>query len=154
MSRYDEILHLDRPQQHHPRMPLGQRANIFSPFDALRGFSFAVMTQEQERQLEEKPTLSADAEELLERKLQLLAPGDPLTVRYFQKEKQIGEYELGTIQTENTSFNAVDMDRGLLILSTRELPLSALLDLKSWVFQSLEEGDTWTDCRKEDPSDM
>ena len=32
----------------HPAMDPGKRAKLFSSFDALRGFSFAVLTREQE----------------------------------------------------------------------------------------------------------
>ena len=32
----------------HPAMDSGKRAKIFSPFDALRGFNFAVLTRRQE----------------------------------------------------------------------------------------------------------
>ena len=31
----------------HPQMPAGRRAKIFAPFDALRGFSAAIMAEEQ-----------------------------------------------------------------------------------------------------------
>lgn len=39
-EKYGDILFLDRPEpsRKHPRMALGNRAKIFSPFAALRGF--------------------------------------------------------------------------------------------------------------------
>ena len=49
-SKYREALRRGRPEHgpydefslRHPKMPLGQRAKIFSPFDALAGFSEAI----------------------------------------------------------------------------------------------------------------
>ncbi len=48
--KYKDIIHRERPQHalcdafsaRHPKMPLGRRAKIFSPFSALRGFEEAV----------------------------------------------------------------------------------------------------------------
>ncbi|MDO4990059.1 MAG: hypothetical protein Q4E45_06090 [Eubacteriales bacterium] len=48
--KYKDIIHRERPQHalcdefsvRHPKMQLGQRAKIFSPFSALRGFEEAI----------------------------------------------------------------------------------------------------------------
>ena len=39
-SKYGKILHASRPEppHNHPRMPMSNRAKIFSPFAALRGY--------------------------------------------------------------------------------------------------------------------
>lgn len=39
-SKYGKILHASRPEppRNHPRMPMSNRAKIFSPFAALRGY--------------------------------------------------------------------------------------------------------------------
>lgn len=37
-SKYADIIDMPRPELHHPRMDILNRAKIFAPFDALRGF--------------------------------------------------------------------------------------------------------------------
>jgi hypothetical protein len=54
----------------HPPMPLSKRAKIFSPFDALKGFSEAVSSKEV--QYVSRVELDADAEADLSRKLEIL----------------------------------------------------------------------------------
>lgn len=54
----------------HPSMDPGRRAKIFAPFDALRGFHFAIMTKEV--RYVDKPELSREEERELNRRLTLL----------------------------------------------------------------------------------
>ena len=52
--KYREVFILGKPVHvpsddfslRHPAMDPGKRAKIFAPFDALRGFNFAIMTQQ------------------------------------------------------------------------------------------------------------
>ncbi len=60
MSRYDDILHLERPKSKRPRMDLLNRAKLFSPFSALRGFDIAVLMKEKEKALMTRAELSDD----------------------------------------------------------------------------------------------
>lgn len=48
---YLDILTASRPTSRRPRMSMENRAKIFAPFDALRGFDLALMAKEQEWQL-------------------------------------------------------------------------------------------------------
>ena len=48
MGKYDDIIRRERPESKHPKMDLGNRANIFAPFSALRGFDIAVLTKAKE----------------------------------------------------------------------------------------------------------
>ena len=56
MFRYQQAFDRGRPRhrdgdafsQRHPAMDLGRRAKIFAPFDALRGFSAAIIALEKE----------------------------------------------------------------------------------------------------------
>lgn len=51
MSQYNDILHKERPVSNRPKMDLGNRAKIFAPFSALRGFDVAVLTKQKEKTL-------------------------------------------------------------------------------------------------------
>ena len=37
MNDYTDIIHMERPLSSHPKMDLGNRAKLFSSFDALSG---------------------------------------------------------------------------------------------------------------------
>ena len=76
--RYRQVAARGRPHHHryddfrirHPEMKLEKRAKIFSPFDALKGFSEAVA--EKEVQYVARRVLAEEEQEELDRKLQLL----------------------------------------------------------------------------------
>ena len=60
----------DRFSIRHPKMDAGKRAKIFAPFDALRGFSFAITRKDVP--YEEKPELCPEDLRELNRRLALL----------------------------------------------------------------------------------
>lgn len=51
MDDYADIINMERPLSSHPKMDLGNRAKLFSSFDALRGFDLALLAKQAERQL-------------------------------------------------------------------------------------------------------
>lgn len=42
MGKYDDIIHLQRPASAYPSMPVADRAKIFMPFAALKGYEEAI----------------------------------------------------------------------------------------------------------------
>ncbi|MBR1757693.1 MAG: hypothetical protein IJ744_03050 [Lachnospiraceae bacterium] len=54
----------------HPKMDVGKRAKIFAPFDALRGFDFAILSKNV--MYEERMQLEAEDVEELNRRLRIL----------------------------------------------------------------------------------
>lgn len=42
MGKYDDIINMDRPQSKRPRMSVADRAKIFMPFAALKGYEAAI----------------------------------------------------------------------------------------------------------------
>ena len=137
-GEYDDILHAHRPEPLHARQTVDNRAKQFMPFDALRGFSLAILTQEARRELLPRVELTADAQERLERKLALLQPGDRVTARFFRPEGVIGGAELGNYLTETATVLAVDGETRTLELTAGVVPLGDLLDLQGEVFDLLE----------------
>ena len=111
-------------------MDLDTRANIFTAFDALRGFSLAVLTEEKRRQLLTRPSLSADAAEELDYKLRLLQPGEEVEITRFHKERTIGEYELGTVRTEQAVFLGADPITQTLETDTAIFALGDILEIE------------------------
>lgn len=76
--KYAEVMRRGKPQHErfdpfsikHPRMDYGKRAKIFAPFDALRGFNFAISRKE--IIYVDKPELSREDEAELSRRLDIL----------------------------------------------------------------------------------
>lgn len=48
-NKYDDIIHLPRPESKHPHMSNSDRAKIFSPFAALKGHIEAIHEKETPR---------------------------------------------------------------------------------------------------------
>nr|MBQ4458682.1 YolD-like family protein [Clostridia bacterium] len=63
-------------------MPLSQRAKLFQPFAALRGFEELI--REQENAYDEMPELSDDQYEDLNYAVSSIRIGDDVTVKYFR----------------------------------------------------------------------
>ena len=113
---YSDIINMERPEPIRPKMDLGNRAKLFSSFDALRGFDLALLTKQVERELTTRIALMDDAQELLNRKLRMVRPGDQVTVTYFQLAKVIGGQEVGAYVTESGEVEEVDPETGTLFL--------------------------------------
>lgn len=62
MGKYDDIIHLSRPESAHPKMRRQDRAKLFAPFAALSGHEEAVRAREQAHRLQtEMAERSGDA---------------------------------------------------------------------------------------------
>lgn len=131
---YDDILYIKRPPLKHPKMPVENRAKSYAPFDALRGFSLAILTKQAERQMVTRITLSGDAQEQLDRKLHMIGPGDRVAVTYFRLERVIADLELGTYITETGEVEDIDTFAGILFLSNACIPIQEIIELESGVF--------------------
>lgn len=130
MTDYRDILHMNRPASTRPKMDLSNRAKIFAPFDALRGFNFATMATEAEKALLPKVELSEDLQNELDRKLRQLRTGETVTVSYFTQERQIGNLDLGYYRSETGQVQGIDEYGGALILSDASIPLVDIRDLQ------------------------
>ena len=63
IAAYQDILHCSRPVSKRPKMSVENRAKLFTPFAALRGFDIEILTTEQDRLLVPQVLLSADQQE-------------------------------------------------------------------------------------------
>ena len=139
MRDYSDIINKERPPSSHPKMDLGNRAKIFQPFDALRGFDLALLTKQVEQQLAVRCTLSEDAQELLDHKLHMAQAGAKATVTYFHLEKMIGDLEVGQYLTETGEIEEVDLQENAIILSTAYIPITDIVELE---ISGLHTGET------------
>lgn len=103
-EKYKDILLLSRPEpsRKYPRMPLGSRAKIFSPFAALRGFDEELLEESTRTRRVPKAGLSEQEQADLSAKLAQLTRGSAVTVRYFYPDRlhpedpPVGEYRTVT----------------------------------------------------------
>ena len=92
---YADILHLSRPEPpvKHPRMALSNRAKIFSPFAALRGFDDEISSEGASKLLVKKVELSDEKKDALSDKLLQVKKGMKVVVRYFVRTTEnTGKY--------------------------------------------------------------
>lgn len=90
-GKYDDIIGLPHPtSSKHPRMPISERAAIFSPFAALSGHSAALA--ETARLTDQKIELDEDTKAELDRKqavlLEHIGEQPEVTVTWFQSDER------------------------------------------------------------------
>ena len=129
MNDYTDIIHMERPLSSHPKMDLGNRAKLFSSFDALRGFDLALLAKQAERQLTVRRDLLDDAQEELDHKLHILQAGMRVSITYFRMEKTIGDMEVGTYITETGVVEEINAQENAIILPTAFIPISDIAEL-------------------------
>ena len=136
---YQDIIHLSRPFSNHPKMAIANRAKLFTPFAALRGFDIEILTQEQDRLLMPQISLASDREEEIYRVLNGLHQGDWTTVTYFVPVKHIAQQLLGEYTVVSGEVKRVDDVEQLLVLEGASVPFG---NIHSLVVQGLEGVDS------------
>ena len=94
-QKYADILRLSRPEPpaKHPRMSITNRAKIFSPFAALRGFDDEISNEGASKLLVKKVEISDEEKNTLSDKLLQVKKGMKVVVRYFVRTpKNTGKY--------------------------------------------------------------
>ena len=84
-SKYGKILHASRPEPpyNHPRMPMSNRAKIFSPFAALRGYEDEIASEGRDHLKGNRIELSEEGKQALNQKISQLRKGQKVTIKYF-----------------------------------------------------------------------
>ena len=88
-QKYADILPLSRPcpSAAHPRMPVLNRAKIFSPFAALRGYEEEIADENRIKSLLPKRELSDEDKAALSARLLRLRKGMRVRVQYFRADE-------------------------------------------------------------------
>lgn len=121
-AKYADILHLSRPEPsfRHPRMTLSNRAKIFSPFAALRGYEEEIAEEKWKQTRVTKKLLSEDeAAELSDRLIQV-KKGMVVTIRYFKEDAEhpafppLGIYDTitGKVEKIDAIFRQISINDG------------------------------------------
>lgn len=133
-GKYDDILHLPHPtSSKHPRMPLSDRAAIFSPFAALSGHGAAIA--ETARVTEQKMDLDEDTKAELDRRQAILmehiGERPEIFVTWFQPDsrKEGGAY----LTTAGQLKRLDEVQRVLILTDGTKIPLDEVVGLESEV---------------------
>lgn len=129
MGAYQDILYASRPVPYRPRMPRANRAKLFAPYDALKGFEETVHTQE--TVYEARRALSEYAQEGLDRALRLVERGETVTLVWFQPKQDDPDSGLGQYLTATDTVTGLNRELRLLYLGRRKIPLFEILSLRS-----------------------
>ena len=128
---YDDIIELPHPTSaKHPRMPIRDRAAIFSPFAALSGHGAAI--RETARLTEALAEVAEDEAAALDRQLRLLEerirerPWVVLTCFQPDQRKAGGAYVevQGRVKRIDAAAGAITLENG------REIPVNYILEIK------------------------
>ena len=135
---YDDIINLPHPtSKRHPRMPIRDRAAIFSPFAALSGHGAAIA--ETARLTEQKIELDEDTKAVLDLKQQILADKidewPEVSVVWFRpdEKKDGGQY----ITTTGYLKKIDNIERVLRLADGTTIPLDNVLELRSDCFHGI-----------------
>ena len=100
-------------------MTNGERAKIFAPYAALKGFGDYIYEQEQE--IAERVVLSEDAQEDLNWRLQQLRIGDTATVTYYLNRRYVDA--TGAVRK-------INMDERYIRIGGIDIPLKDILSVE------------------------
>ena len=139
LAAYQDILYCSRPVSRHPKMSIENRAKLFTPFSALRGFDIEILTQEQDRLLAPQISLASDREEEIYRVLNGLHQGDWATVTYFVPVKHIAQQLLGEYTVVSGEVKRVDDVEQLLVLEGYPIPFG---NIHALTVQGMEGADS------------
>lgn len=139
MSRsYDDIINLPHPTSpKHPRMPISDRAAIFSPFAALTGHAAAI--QETARLTDQRMELDEDTRAELDRKQKILmdhiADQPEVTITWFcpDEKKSGGAYVVSMGRLKKVD----DVAGTLKLVDETTIPLNEIVDLQCNLFRGL-----------------
>lgn len=93
-SKYGKILHASRPEppHNHPRMPMSNRAKIFSPFAALRGYEDEIASEGRDHLKGNRIELSEEGKQALNQKISQLRKGQEITIAVDTINKELRIY--------------------------------------------------------------
>ena len=136
MNSYQDIRHMTRPVPSRPRMPRQNRAKLFAPYQALKGFSETAHAKDTVyvRRLE----LSEYAQERIDRKLRRLRRWDTVTVTWFRLKPGGKDPDTGRYITATGTVEHIDPVFRVLLLGGQRIPMEDIADLRG---ERLDEWD-------------
>ena len=129
-AAYRDMIHLSRPISRHPKMSVENRAKLFTPFSALRGFDIEILTKERGRLLVSRVMLGPDQQELIRHRLTDLRSGQRVTVTYFRLVKELEGISLGEYVTQTGKVRRVDVFYQVLVVDSGVVAFEDIRELE------------------------
>lgn len=132
-QKYADILPLSRPEPIKPRMTTLNRAKIFSPFAALRGYDEEISDQDRVQRLIAKAELSDEDKGRLSDRLLQVKKGMAITVQYFHANTvyaPLGTYETltGTVSRIDPVYREIEIRTGTTTALEKSPPVTISFD--------------------------
>ena len=133
--KYADILQMERPQSEeslhkHPRMSIQNRAKIFSPFAALRGYDEQLAEEKQRTERVTKRILTEEEMSELSDKLMQVTKGMTITVRYFVEDTAQPEIlAVGNYVTLTGKVESIDPVFRTLQIAKEVVPFENLVEV-------------------------
>lgn len=133
--KYADILHASRPASEesllkHPRMPLENRAKIFSPFAALRGYEQEIAREGWKMRRVERPTPSEGEIEKLSAKLAQVPKGMEVRVMYFQEDTtNLSGRQMGCYRDISGRVESIDPVGQTIRINGKVIPFADIQDI-------------------------
>ena len=133
--KYADILQMERPQSEeslhkHPRMSIQNRAKIFSPFAALRGYDEQLAEEKQRTEWVTKRILTEEEMSELSDKLMQVTKGMTITVRYFVEDTAQPEIlAVGNYVTLTGKVESIDPVFRTLQIAKEVVPFENLVEV-------------------------
>lgn len=141
-TEYQDLLCMQRPESGRQKMDLSNRAKIFSPFAALRGYEKILKTKEKMRV--NRSLLSEEEGAEIDRKLRTLKKGDWITVTSFCEDPGpdgSGGMAEGEYQTTSGVFSRIDKDTCMMWIGDTGIYIENIFRIHSIQALGLENDD-------------
>lgn len=134
--KYADILQMERPcseesLRKHPRMTIQNRAKIFSPFAALRGYDEQLDEEKQRSERVTKRILTEEEISALSGRLMQVTKGMKITVRYFAEDTAHPETPaVGNYVTLTGKVEGIDPVFRILQIKKAVVPFEDLIEIR------------------------
>ena len=137
MNAHQNIIHQTRQIPSRPRMPRQNRAKIFAPYQALKGFSETIHAKDTVyvRRVE----LAEYVQERLDRKLRQLRRWDTVTVTWFQPKEGGDDPDIGQYVTTTGVVERADPVFRILLLGKQKIPMEDIAGLRGEHLDGISE---------------
>lgn len=137
MTTYQNIIDQTRPLPSRPRMPKQNRAKIFAPYQALKGFGEAIHAKD--AVFVPRMELAEYAQERLDRKLRQLHRWDTVTVTWFRGKPGEADRDLGQYVTVTGTVERIDPVFRVLLLGKQRIPMEEIVELRGERLDDISE---------------
>lgn len=152
MNIYQNICHMTRPVPSHLRMPRKNRAKIFAPYQALKGFGGAIHVKNiiYVYRLE----LSEYVQERLDQKLRRLRRWDTVTLTWFRPKLGENDRGIGQYITATGMVERFDPVLRVLLFGGQRIAIEDIAELRGKRLDEISEWEiTGFDTPDEDPTE-